>query len=558
MGYGYKELPINTAARSVKRYGVDPDPAQDLPVKPPFTMIGRLDGHTAAVNAIQVRDSTIVSVSGDRHIKVWNWPDQVCTRTIPAHTKGIACVDYDGRRIVSGSSDCEVCVFDAPTGLKVAQLRGHGNLVRTVQVGFADLPYSEVEDEAEARAVDANYYRAVEAGEVSAELDHSRPNRRRANAGSSLPQDVIAVGAKLPPGGGGGRKYGRIVSGSYDQTIIIWRRDKEGVWKPAHHLRHDEAAASAWRRAAASVGSLPPIQPGSMRRTVFRSWPALPPVAQGENTQQLPSFGQLPQTINLPLGAPLSAEDVRAPAAYRAIIDQAVSVGAGALQQALVAHPGVLSQYGYLQVAIEREASPFARSQLRQVMATALLAAAQNSQPPRSNSGPGGPPLLGLGGSAPGPSSSAAATDGSSGSQNQGEGSGAGSGGAGPSQPTSMPTAEPQQAFDPTVLGGDRPMQTPVQGLPPAMPSAGPPQDPASLPEDEQPQPAVQNNPAFAPVAHRHPHLPAEDRAPWVFKLQFDARCIVCCSKTLAIVGWDFCNGDRELEEASRFFATVD
>ncbi|MBC5887519.1 hypothetical protein H8921_18510, partial [Bacillus pumilus] len=90
----------------------------------PWTMIGTLKGHSAAVNAIQVRDNTVVSVSGDRHIKIWDWPEQVCTRTIPAHEKGIACVEYDGRRIVSGSSDFEVCIFDAPTGLQVAQLRG--------------------------------------------------------------------------------------------------------------------------------------------------------------------------------------------------------------------------------------------------------------------------------------------------------------------------------------------------------------------------------------------------------------------------------------------------
>jgi F-box and WD-40 domain protein 1/11 len=43
-----------------------------------------------------------------------------------------------------------------------------------------------------------------------------------------------------------------------------------------------------------------------------------------------------------------------------------------------------------------------------------------------------------------------------------------------------------------------------------------------------------------------------------VFKLQFDARKIICCSQAPVIVGWDFCNGDPELEEASRFFATVD
>ncbi len=43
-----------------------------------------------------------------------------------------------------------------------------------------------------------------------------------------------------------------------------------------------------------------------------------------------------------------------------------------------------------------------------------------------------------------------------------------------------------------------------------------------------------------------------------IFKLQFDARRIICCSQTSTIVGWDFCNGDPDLEEASRFFGTVE
>ncbi|RJE16942.1 hypothetical protein PHISCL_10721, partial [Aspergillus sclerotialis] len=39
-----------------------------------------------------------------------------------------------------------------------------------------------------------------------------------------------------------------------------------------------------------------------------------------------------------------------------------------------------------------------------------------------------------------------------------------------------------------------------------------------------------------------------------VFKLQFDARQIVCCSQDSRIVGWDFANDDPEIIEACRFF----
>ncbi|KAF2860636.1 WD40 repeat-like protein [Piedraia hortae CBS 480.64] len=33
-----------------------------------------------------------------------------------------------------------------------------------------------------------------------------------------------------------------------------------------------------------------------------------------------------------------------------------------------------------------------------------------------------------------------------------------------------------------------------------------------------------------------------------IFKLQFDARRIICCSQNRVVVGWDFANGDRDLE----------
>ncbi|KAF3912022.1 Beta-TrCP [Orbilia brochopaga] len=39
-----------------------------------------------------------------------------------------------------------------------------------------------------------------------------------------------------------------------------------------------------------------------------------------------------------------------------------------------------------------------------------------------------------------------------------------------------------------------------------------------------------------------------------VFKLQFDARFVWCCSQDMRIVGWDFAANDQDIIEASRFF----
>jgi F-box and WD-40 domain protein 1/11 len=62
---------------------------------------------------------------------------------------------------------------------------------------------------------------------------------------------------------------------------------------------------------------------------------------------------------------------------------------------------------------------------------------------------------------------------------------------------------------------------------------------------------------------HHHHHPPHPLAAPLnanngtnsrVFKLQFDARRIICCSQDPTIVGWDFANGDKDIMLASQFF----
>ena len=533
LGYGTSDAVVNPVAINLKRYGFEPDLAQELPVKEPYTLIASLEGHGAAVNAIQVRDRTIVSVSGDRHIKVWNWPDQVCTQTIPAHDKGIACVEFDERRIVSGSSDYEVCIFDAPTGLKVAQLRGHAHLVRTVQAGFGDLPYSRAEDEAEAKAVDAEYFRAVEAGEIMHESERRSRRSRRVNAGSSRPAEIQAFGAKVPPGGGGGRTYGRIVSGSYDQSIIIWRRDKEGVWKPAHHLRQEEAAVAAQRNMTASFGP-----PGSALSSSMDSIPLHAPSARPLGPSSSRSREADPLSAGHGGGALVPA--IRDPhvdshssaGLYMALIDQVVPLGAAALEQALANYPVMLAYHTYLQSTIEHEPSPFVRSQLRQAVTSALVAM-QNGQSARQRLGAVGNPRS---------QTITAPTAGQPEHDANAQQYGAGASLPYPSQPTFSA---------PGVLGPGTQGEAST-ATSPTMPGAAPTQTAQALP------PAAHGQ-GHAQPSHHHPHIAAAENAPArVFKLQFDARKIVCCSQAPVIVGWDFCNGEAELEEASRFFATVD
>ncbi|KAK5125293.1 hypothetical protein LTR08_005365 [Meristemomyces frigidus] len=196
-----------------------------------YTLLATLVGHKAAVNAVIIHANTIVSASGDRTIIAWDIDQGRSTRQYVGHTKGIACVQFDGRRIVSGSSDNSVRIFDSATAAEIACLSGHENLVRTVQARFGDLEtVSEGELRAQARKADRGFWalaarkrqgavcttggnsnavataRALlrnASSTLSPAHVHSSLRNAARNPGSSDPARMLAVGTATPPGGGG-------------------------------------------------------------------------------------------------------------------------------------------------------------------------------------------------------------------------------------------------------------------------------------------------------------------------------------------------------------------
>ncbi|KAF2274732.1 WD40 repeat-like protein [Westerdykella ornata] len=407
----------------------------------PYSLLMTMEGHGAAVNAIQIYDGQIVSASGDRNVKVWDVRTGVCLMTFPGHTKGIACVQFDGRRIVSGSSDETVRIFDRATGAEVACLQGHTNLVRTVQAQFGDLPGNEDELEAEARAVDRRFFEAKIKGLVPENL--TRDRRRVRNAGSRDPRSILAYGAKLPPGGGGS-KWARIVSGSYDETIIIWKKNADGIWEKSKVLYQNEAVRAA----------------GGGRRRV-------------------------PQNRNQ---------------------------GGVALQ------PNGTAATNFQALAHQAQAQAQAAHNLAQ-QASLLHAAAQTAQ-------------------------------GQAGQHTN----------AGPTTQTGAPATMTGNPVNPIPPLGQQAPQVQQQPPQPPIPAAG---AAAPVPQGLTPgQAAAAAAAAAGPHHHHHHHHhahhlnqlnhpPTNSR---VFKLQFDARRIICCSQDPTIVGWDFANGDRDIIVASRFF----
>jgi F-box and WD-40 domain protein 1/11 len=230
-------------------------------VQPHYVLLKVLRGHAAAVNAIQLNGDEIASASGDRTIKIWSISRAVCLMTLSGHNKGIACIQYDGRRIISGSSDNTIRIFDRVTGSEVSRLEGHNHLVRTVQATFGDLPWSKEEDQLEARLADEKILAMRSAHNPRDDLFRQR--MKGAHRSRNTDHGPTIFGAALPVGGGGG-KLGRIVSGSYDESVIIWRRDPENKWVINHRLKQvDALAAAANRHNSAARFANRPISGGS-------------------------------------------------------------------------------------------------------------------------------------------------------------------------------------------------------------------------------------------------------------------------------------------------------
>jgi len=475
---------------------------RQIKMVPPYSLLMALDGHNAAVNAIQIDQDQIVSASGDRLIKVWSVIDGRLICTLPGHQKGIACVQFDSKRIVSGSSDNTVRIYDHLKKCEVAVLRGHTNLVRTVQAGFGDLPHSEKALASQARLAEAEYRRAVAAGEIVHEhTGATRTPHQPADSLKTPARYLTAFGAALPPGGGGSQ-WGRIVSGSYDETIIIWKKDADGRWIQGQTLRQ-EAAIRAGAAADLRAYNEGQIDAGGA--------PAHPPAAASA------SHDAVALTVAQPPAAQIVNHGV-----------QSAAIG----QQGMNDHiTGLMSQslntmQNLARITLGGSQFPSMAPGAQQVWAQ-LSAHQQNIQNHFSN--------LAQAGAAPAgqPESSALNTTAQTIPQH-----------------VSLAPAIAVSIAQPTSTG--QPLVTLAQTTDPAVAA------PAQTQAQAQAHAAAHHHHHH----HHHHHVqqanqqaqPVQQPASRVFKLQFDSRRIVCCSQDPRIVGWDFAAGDADIMEASRFF----
>jgi WD40 repeat protein len=158
--------------------------------------------HPASVRcaAFSPDGTRIVSGSDDRTVRIWDADSGTELRTLKGHTRLVLSVAFspDGTRIVSGSDDNTVRVWDADSGTELRTLKGHTRLVWSVAFSPDGTRIVSGSDDHTVRVWDAD--------------SGTKLQTLKGHAGS-----VWSV-AFSPDGT-------RIVSGSDDRTVRIWDAD---------------------------------------------------------------------------------------------------------------------------------------------------------------------------------------------------------------------------------------------------------------------------------------------------------------------------------------------
>ncbi len=111
-----------------------------------------LKGHTDSIYCVQFDDAKIISGSRDRTIKVWDIKTGTCLRTLGAdqmrhllptalhdvgwHDASVLCLQFDSQIMVSGSSDDTLIIWSLPDFIPIKRLRRH-------QAGVLDVCFDD-------------------------------------------------------------------------------------------------------------------------------------------------------------------------------------------------------------------------------------------------------------------------------------------------------------------------------------------------------------------------------------------------------------------------------
>ena len=78
--------------------------------------------------------SRVVSGSRDATLRMWDLDTGDCLHVLVGHLAAVRCVQYNGHLVVSGAYDYVVRIWDPETETCLHQLQGHQNRVYSLQV----------------------------------------------------------------------------------------------------------------------------------------------------------------------------------------------------------------------------------------------------------------------------------------------------------------------------------------------------------------------------------------------------------------------------------------
>ena len=79
-------------------------------------------------------DDRVVSGSRDATLRVWDVETGECLHILIGHVAAVRCVQYDGVKVVSGGYDYMVKIWDPESETCLQNLSGHTNRVYSLQV----------------------------------------------------------------------------------------------------------------------------------------------------------------------------------------------------------------------------------------------------------------------------------------------------------------------------------------------------------------------------------------------------------------------------------------
>lgn len=87
----------------------------------------------------------VVSGSRDATLRVWDIEQGSCLHVLVGHLAAVRCVQYDGKLIVSGAYDYMVKIWHPERQECLHTLQGHTNRVYSLQVSSTPHPIMKVE-----------------------------------------------------------------------------------------------------------------------------------------------------------------------------------------------------------------------------------------------------------------------------------------------------------------------------------------------------------------------------------------------------------------------------